>query len=63
MHPMPNAPDRARAIAGAVNSYLALLATGGVDLTGVYADDAALEDPVGGEVRIGSSARCASVRG
>jgi steroid Delta-isomerase len=61
---MPNAADRARAIAGAVNGYLALLATGGVDdLTGMYADDATLEDPVGGEVRIGSCARCASVRG
>ena len=57
MRPMPNAADRARAIADAVNRYIALLAAGGVDeLAGMYADDATLQDPVGGEVHIGSCA-------
>ena len=54
---MPNAPDKAQAIADTVNRYIALLAEGSVDdLVGFYADDATLEDPVGGEVHIGTTA-------
>lgn len=54
---MPNAAERAQAITDTVNRYIALLAGGGVDdLVGLYADDATLEDPVGGEVHIGKRA-------
>jgi steroid delta-isomerase len=54
---MPTAADKAQAITDAVNRYIALLVDGSVDdLVGMYADDATLEDPVGGEVHIGSRA-------
>jgi steroid Delta-isomerase len=54
---MPSAADKAQAITDTVNRYLALLVEGSVDdLVGCYADDATLEDPVGGEVHIGSTA-------
>jgi steroid Delta-isomerase len=54
---MPNADDKAQAIADMVNRYIAVLAHGSADdLVGFYADDATLEDPVGGEVHIGSKA-------
>ncbi|HYB35524.1 MAG TPA: nuclear transport factor 2 family protein [Mycobacterium sp.] len=54
---MPSAPDKTQAITDTVNRYIALLANGSVDdLVELYADDAALEDPVGGEVHIGRQA-------
>lgn len=54
---MPNAPDKFQAITDTVKRYIALLADGSVDdLVGFYADDATLEDPVGGEVHIGTKA-------
>lgn len=54
---MPDSTDRAQAIADTVNRYIAVLNDGGVDeLVGFYADDATLEDPVGGEVHIGTQA-------
>lgn len=53
---MPN-DDRAQAIADTVHRYLATVASGSADdLAAFYADDATLEDPVGGEVHIGTSA-------
>jgi steroid Delta-isomerase len=53
---VPNA-DKTQAIADTVNRYLATLVSGSADdLAGFYADDATLEDPVGGEVHIGSNA-------
>lgn len=57
MRPMPTADDRVQAITDTVNRYIALLAGGDVDdLVSLYADDATVEDPVGGEVHIGSQA-------
>ncbi len=54
---MPNTADRAQAITDTVNRYIALLVDGSVEeLVGMYADDATLEDPVGGEVHIGRHA-------
>ncbi|MGD1108944.1 MAG: nuclear transport factor 2 family protein [Mycobacterium sp.] len=54
---MPTADDRVQAITDTVNRYIALLAGGDVDdLVSLYADDATVEDPVGGEVHIGSQA-------
>jgi steroid Delta-isomerase len=51
---MGTGADRGQAITDTVNRYIALLAAGSVDdLVGLYADDATLEDPVGGEVHIG----------
>ena len=53
---MPNA-DRAQAITDTVKGYIATVVSGSADdLAGFYADDATLEDPVGGEVHIGSRA-------
>lgn len=57
MPPMPDRTDRARAIADTVHRYIAVLNDGGVeDLVSFYAADATLEDPVGGEVHIGTQA-------
>ena len=57
MRPMPTADDKVQAITDTVNRYIALLAGGDVDdLVSLYADDATVEDPVGGEVHIGSQA-------
>jgi steroid delta-isomerase len=54
---MPTADDKVQAITETVNRYIALLAGGDVDqLVSLYADDATVEDPVGGEVHIGSQA-------
>jgi steroid Delta-isomerase len=54
---MPSAPDKTQAITETVNRYIALVAKGSVeDLVELYADDATLEDPVGGEVHIGRQA-------
>ena len=54
---MPTADDRVQAITDTVNRYIALLGDGDVDgLVSLYADDATVEDPVGGEVHIGSQA-------
>jgi steroid Delta-isomerase len=54
---MPTADDRVQAITDTVNRYIALLASADVDdLVSLYADDATVEDPVGGEVHIGSQA-------
>jgi steroid delta-isomerase len=50
---MPGAED----IATTVNRYLELVAAGRADdVTELYADDATVEDPVGGEVHIGRKA-------
>jgi steroid Delta-isomerase len=54
---MPNAPDRVQAITDTVNRYIELVAKGSADdLVELYADDATVEDPVGGEVHIGRQA-------
>ncbi len=51
------ATDKAHAITDAVNRYIALVVDGTADdLAGMYANDATLEDPVGGEVHIGTRA-------
>lgn len=53
---MPNA-SRTEAIRNTVNRYIGLVAKGGADdLVELYADDATVEDPVGGEVHIGRQA-------
>lgn len=50
---MPSAED----IADTVNRYIGLVAKGSAaDLVELYADDATVEDPVGGEVHIGRQA-------
>ena len=47
----------AEAIADTVNRYIRLVGKGSVDdLVELYADDATVEDPVGGEVHIGRQA-------
>ncbi|MGH3562944.1 MAG: nuclear transport factor 2 family protein [Mycobacterium sp.] len=57
---MPSAPDKTQAITETVNRYVGLLANGSIDdLVDLYAEDATLEDPVGGEVHIGRQ----SIRG
>jgi steroid delta-isomerase len=44
-------------IAETVNRYISLIAKGSADdLVDLYADDATVEDPVGGEVHIGRQA-------
>ncbi|MEY8014921.1 MULTISPECIES: nuclear transport factor 2 family protein [Mycobacterium] len=54
---MPHADDRTPAITATVNRYIALVAGGSADeLVELYADDATVEDPVGGEVHIGRQA-------
>ncbi|ORW31977.1 steroid delta-isomerase [Mycobacterium paraense] len=54
---MPNATDRVQAITETVNRYIELIATGSADdIVELYADDATVEDPVGGEVHIGRQA-------
>ena len=54
---MPNAADKVQAITGTVNRYIELVARGSADdLVELYADDATVEDPVGGEVHIGRRA-------
>jgi steroid Delta-isomerase len=54
---MPNAADKTQAITDVVNRYIALVASGSAeDLVELYADDANVEDPVGGEVHIGRQA-------
>ena len=54
---MPNAEDRARLITDTVHRYLKTVGDGSADdLTAFYAADATLEDPVGGEVHIGTRA-------
>jgi steroid delta-isomerase len=53
---MPTA-DKSQAIRDTVNRYIELVAKGGADdLAELYADDATVEDPVGGEVHIGRQA-------
>ena len=53
---MPNAA-KTEAIRNTVNRYIELIAKGGADdLVELYADDATVEDPVGGEVHIGRQA-------
>jgi steroid Delta-isomerase len=54
---MPNAVDKTQAITDTVNRYIELVAKGSADdLVELYAEDATLEDPVGGEVHIGRQA-------
>ncbi|HLR98296.1 nuclear transport factor 2 family protein [Mycolicibacillus parakoreensis] len=53
---MTATPDtrRAKALTDTVHRYLDLVATGTAEqLAALYADDATVEDPVGGEVHIG----------
>ena len=53
MRPAPSAEH----IAETVNRYISLIAKGSADdLVDLYADDATVEDPVGGEVHIGRQA-------
>ena len=53
---MPNA-DRSQVITETVNRYIELVAKGSADdLVELYAEDATVEDPVGGEVHIGRQA-------
>ena len=53
---MPNAA-KTEAIRNTVNRYIELVAKGSADdLVELYADDATVEDPVGGEVHIGRQA-------
>jgi len=53
---MPSA-DQAEANAKTVNRYLELVSKGQADdIAELYADDATVEDPVGGEVHIGRQA-------
>lgn len=53
---MPNAA-RVQAITDTVHRYIELVAKGSADeLVELYADDATVEDPVGGEVHIGRQA-------
>jgi steroid Delta-isomerase len=50
---MPSADDYAKT----VNRYLELLANGSAaDVTGLYAEDATIEDPIGSDVRRGRAA-------
>lgn len=54
---MPNSPHRMQAITETVTRYIATVTDGSADdLAAFYADDATLEDPVGGEVHIGTNA-------
>ncbi|OBJ62944.1 nuclear transport factor 2 family protein [Mycobacterium asiaticum] len=54
---MPNAADRVQTITDTVHRYIATVVDGSADdLAAFYADDATLEDPVGGEVHIGVQA-------
>ena len=54
---MANADDKTQAIRETVNRYIELVAKGSADdLVELYADDATVEDPVGGEVHIGRQA-------
>ena len=49
--------DRTQAITDTVHRYIATVVDGSADeLAAFYADDATLEDPVGGEVHIGTRA-------
>ena len=54
---MANAVDKTQAITDTVNRYIELVAKGSADdLVELYAEDATVEDPVGGEVHIGRQA-------
>jgi steroid delta-isomerase len=54
---MPSAEANTEANANTVNRYLELLAKGQADaIADLYATDATVEDPVGGEVHIGRQA-------
>ena len=54
---MTSAPDRTQAITDAVQRYIELVGSGNAEqLAALYAEDATLADPVGGEVHIGRQA-------
>jgi len=54
---MPHAADKTQAITDTVHRYIELVAKGSADeLVELYAGDATVEDPVGGEVHIGHQA-------
>jgi steroid Delta-isomerase len=54
---MPTDAEKTQAIRETVNRYIELVAKGSADdLVELYADDATVEDPVGGEVHIGRRA-------
>ena len=57
MRAMPTDAEKTQAIRETVNRYIELIAKGSADdLVELYADDATVEDPVGGEVHIGRQA-------
>jgi steroid Delta-isomerase len=54
---MPTDAEKTQAIRETVNRYIESIAKGSADdLVELYADDATVEDPVGGEVHIGRQA-------
>ncbi|HET9875594.1 MAG TPA: nuclear transport factor 2 family protein [Mycobacterium sp.] len=54
---MPSAPDKTQAITETVHRYIGLLSNGNADdVVELYAEDATVEDPVGGEVHVGRQA-------
>jgi steroid Delta-isomerase len=54
---MPTDAEKTQAIRETVNRYIELVAKGSADdLVELYADDATVEDPVGGEIHIGRQA-------
>ena len=54
---MPTDAEKTQAIRETVNRYIELVAKGSADdLVELYADDATVEDPVGGEIHIGHQA-------
>jgi steroid delta-isomerase len=54
---MPDAAERTHAITDTVHRYIDAVSNGSPeDLAAFFAEDATLEDPVGGEVHIGSRA-------
>lgn len=56
-HSSEQAREQAEANARTVNDYLTMISEGRKDeIVGLYADDATVEDPVGGEVHIGPEA-------
>jgi steroid Delta-isomerase len=54
---MTIAADESEGIAVTIGRYVSLLSSGSAnDLVELFADDAAVEDPVGGEIRVGREA-------
>lgn len=54
---MTSAPDKTQAITETVHRYIGLVGSGSADeVAALYAEDATLEDPVGGKVHVGRQA-------